>query len=267
MTRSLVGAPAAVLLAALTLAGCGGNDDRRAAFNRYVASVNATQAVAVAEWNTTRTAYASVGRRRLTDRQLRNLATAPTTIRALRQRLAAVRPPEDARRLRARLLRLLDLQASFAAEVSMFAHYVAAVSPLQQRVADETTRLRRGLQASHARGPEQRALTTYAERLDRILTTLRRLGPPRALAPWHAEQVARVTRLRDGALSAARGLERQDRSEVGRGVAMLTGAATAAPVTVADRAAIVAYNARLTRIREAAGAVAREQTRLTLELA
>jgi hypothetical protein len=47
---------------------------------------------------------------------------------------------------------------------------------------------------------------------------------------------------------------------------VLTRAAAASPVTEADREAILAYDARLKRIRAAAAAVAREQGRLVREL-
>ena len=263
MTRTAV-----AVLTAVALTGCSSEqDERRSDVNEYIASVNATQLDAVEQWNRVRTAYTAVGQGPPSKSELRSLAAAPLTIRKLRERIAAVTPPEAARRLRARLLRLLDLQTSLAAEVNVFARYVTAVSPLEQRVAGETARLRGALKRSHERGPEQQALTSYATQLDAVQVRLDRLEPPPALAPWHAEQLARVTTLRNGAREASRGLVENDPALIRRGVAALTGAASGAPVTVADRAAVVAYNGRLTKIRAAAAVVAREQARLAQELA
>lgn len=261
-------AVAAAALAAVALTGCAGEkDDRRDAVDDYVETVNATQREALIPWNSARMAYAAVGRRELSDRQLRVLGTAPATIRELRTRIAAVAPPADARRLRERLLRLLDLQASVAAEVSAFARYVTAVSPLEQRLADETAKLRRTLQRSRAQAPERQALSRYAAELAALRRQLERLDPPKALEPWHAGQLARVETLRAGAGAAATGLAKKDAALIGSGVAALTSGAAGVPVTEAERAAIVAYNERLSRIRTASAAVTSEQARLVRELA
>jgi hypothetical protein len=262
MTRA-----AAAVVAAVALTGCGSDeDDRRSSVNAYIDKVNATQRDAFAEWNRATTAYAAVGRGELTDRQLRNLAEAPRTIRTLRTRIAGLTPPDDAKLLRKRLLRLLDLQANVAAEVSAFARYVEAVSPLEEQVARETLRLRATLQRARTAQPEEEALTQYASRLDDVQERLGQLQPPPALAPWHADQVARVSALRNGARSAARGVVKADLALIREGVAVLTDAAVGKGVSAADRAAIDAYNRRLIEIRKAAGAVAREQTRLSREL-
>jgi hypothetical protein len=258
---------AAAVLAAVLLAGCGSaKDARRSDVNDYISSVNRIERDALVPWNRARNAYAHLGRGAISDRQLRELAAAPKRIRSLRARIAAVTPPEDAKSLHASLLRLLDMDARFAAEVETFARYVRAVGPLEKQLGAETAELRRTLKRSHTSGPERHALARYATQLDLLLARLRRLQPPPALAPWHAGQVTRIATLSRGAREVTYGLARHDSALTRRGLTALTGAAATSPVTAADRGAIIAYDTRLKRIRAVAAAVAREQGRLAREL-
>jgi hypothetical protein len=258
---------AAAALAALVLAGCGSETDhRREAVDAYVAKVNDVQRDALVPWQRAQRGYVAVGSGKVTDAQLRDLAAAPKTIRRLRARIAAVSAPKDATRLRARLLRLLDLDARFATEVAAFARYVRDVSAPEQQVAASTAQLRRALQRTKESAAEQRALARYAARLDGIVRRMRRLAPPRSLAPWHAEQVDRMTALRAAARDLARGLSTRNVALTQQGLQELATAAGSSPVTEAERDAILAYNARLRQIRKASAAVATEQNRLTKEL-
>lgn len=257
---------AAALLAVAVLAGCASETERRrSAVNRYIGSVNAVETQSILSWNRARDAYITLSQGTVDAQQLRDLAAAPATIRSLRTRLAALKPPPDARRLHASLLRLLDLDARFAAEVATFARYVRAVGPLEKRLGVATRGLRVELKGSRTPAVERQALTRYAGTLDSLLNGLTRLRPPRALAPWHAGQVARVTALDRGARIVAAALGTKDGSRLQRGLALLTGSAAASSVTRADRNAILAYDARLKRISAAATAVSREEQRLKRE--
>lgn len=258
---------AAAVIAAGVLAGCGSADDhRRDAVNSYIKQVNDAQREAVVPWQRAQAGYVAVGSGKVTESQLRDLTRAPNTIKSLRARIAAVDAPDDAARLRAELLRLLDLDAQFASEVHTFARYVRDVTPLEQQVAARTVQLRRALQRSQESELEQQALRHYALQLDALDARLRRLTPPRALAPWHAEQTTRLATLRRGARELNRGLATRDVGATQRGLQAVAQAASASPVTTADRIAVVAYNKRLRRIDAAAARVAAEQRRLTEDL-
>jgi len=258
---------AAAALAVVALAGYGGaKDSRRGDVNDYIARVNAVARDAAAPWTKARKAYLAVGRGAITSRELRTLAAAPATIRSLRARIAAVTPPDEAKRLHAALLRLLDMDARFAEEVTLFARYVRAVGPIEKRLRADTAYLRTALKQSRVSAAQQRALTAYAKRLSGLVAQLGRLRPPAALAPWHDEQTARIVTLRKGARDVTDGLAHGDAALARRGLDALTGSATSSTVTAADRRAVVAYNARLKRIRAAAATVAREHERLAREL-
>lgn len=256
------------VIALALLAGCGGGAkaDRRHDVNHYIARVNDVEHGTLTSWNETRNTYSGLARGKITAAQLRRFAKVSATIRLMRARVARMPPPNDAKRLRALLLRLLDLDAAFADEVNRFAHYVRAVQPLQARVGRDTLGLRRALHQSRTTRAQREALDRYAVALITLRSQLLRLQPPAALAPWHGEQTRRVAALRHGALELARGLGGRDRAAMRRGLTELTNAASAAPVTVADRAAIVAFDRRLGRLRVAASAVSREEARLTREL-
>jgi hypothetical protein len=259
---------AAAVLAAVALAGCGSaKDARRSAFNHYIARVNEVQREALVPWSRARHAYAGIGHGRITDGELRDLDAASKTIRSLRARIAALSPPKDANRLHSSLLRLLDLDASFAAEVESFARYVRSVTTLQTQLGSDTAQLRRELRRSRAPAKERYALTRYAVKLDPLVARFRLLRPPPALTPWHGEQIARIDKLRRGARELALGLARRNSALTQRGLSALTGAAANSPATAADRAAILAYDARLKRLGTASAVVVREENRLERELA
>jgi hypothetical protein len=259
---------ALAVLAALVLAGCGSaKDARRSALNHYIAHVNDVQREALVPWSRARHAYAGIGRGKITDAELRDLDAASKTIRLLRARIADLSPPKDAKRLHTSLLRLLDLDMSFATEVESFARYVRSVTALQKELGSDTAQLRQALRRSHAPARERRALTRYAVRLDPLVARFRLLRPPPALTPWHGEQIARIDTLRRGSRELALGLAHKNSALTRRGLGALTGAAGNSPATAADRAAILAYDARLKRLGTASAVVAREENRLERELA
>lgn len=259
-------APAVLLV--LALAGCGtsAKDTQRREFNRYVESVNRIETDAAAAWRRAQSAYSKLGGGRLTAAELRELAAAPPTIRSLRRRLAAVEPPPRARRLHASLVHLLDLDASFADEVAGFGRYVTAVRPLERALTADSAALSAELKRTRSRAAEDAALARFARRVGVVERRLGALHPPPAFAPWHAEQLDRTHALRAGAQELRHGLARRDRAAIEHGFATLRDAANRASVTVADRAAIVAYDARLAQIRRVTDAVAREESRLARSL-
>ena len=262
-------APAAALIAlvvAVAAVGCGSaKDTRRRHVNAYIVKVNELEVQAAAEWRRVQTSYSSVGDGHLTPAKLQALTKARTTILSLRRRVAGLSVPQDARRLRASLLRLMDADAEVAAELAEFGRYVTAIAPLEQRVAADTKALQRGLQKTKARSGEERILGEYVTRLGDVIHLESRLKAPRALEPWDAEQDRRLQHLRGGAAELEEGLAQSDEARATGGLNELRSAVTQQSVTPADREAIIAYNARVMRVRKLAAAVGRAQNRLTRE--
>lgn len=254
------------LAAAVALVGCGSaKDARRRDVNHYVDEVNRIEAQEAPAWRRAQVAFQAIGQGRLTAKKLRAVAAAPAAVRKLRRRIAALDPPHAAAGLHRSMLNLLDADAKFADEVARFGSYTVAVGKLEAELSADTRALSNGL--AHAKHPaaQERALDVYAVQLASLDRRIAALHPPLALAPWHREQRARLRSLRGGALEVSSALRRGDRVAAGHGLTQLRRAMAQPPVTVADRAAIVAYNARLARLQKLAAEIARRREKLTRE--
>lgn len=260
---------AAVVLAvaaAVALVGCGSaKDARRRDVNHYVDEVNRIEMQEAPAWQRAQVAFQGIGQGRLTAKKLRAVAAAPAAVRKLRHRIAALDPPPAAAALHRSMLKLLDAEVQFADEVARFGRYTVAVGKLEAELGTGTRALSQGL--AHARHPvaQEHVLDTYAAQLAGLDQRIAALHPPLALAPWDREQRARLRALRAGALEVSAALRRSDRVAAGHGLTQLRRAMTRPAVTVADRAAIVAYDARLTRLQKLAAAIARRRDALTRE--
>lgn len=252
--------------AAVALVGCGSaKDARRRDVNRYVDEVNRIEMQEAPAWRRAQVAFQDIGQGQLTVKKLRAVAAAPAAVRKLRRRIAALEPPPAAAALHRSMLELLDADVQFADEVALFGNYTVAVGKLETELSTDTRALSNGL--AHAKHPaaQEHALDAYAAQLtslDRRIATLR---APLALAPWDREQRARLHSLRGGALEVSSALRRGDRVAAGHGLTQLRRAMARPAVTVADRAAIVAYDARLARLQKLAAEIARRRDKLTRE--
>jgi hypothetical protein len=253
--------------AVVALAGCGSaKDARRSNFNRYVARVNQVEADASRAWARVRLAYVRLAKGVPSAAEVGKLAAAPGTIRDLRRNLEQIDPPADAKPVHRMLLHILALDAALADELAAFGRYIHDVTALEQQLGKATTQLRRSLKTTAARRGQERVLSAYAGQLATLLQQLRALTPPPSMAPWQREQIGRVSTLQTGAQEVQRGLAANDRVAVGEGLGLLQGAVAQSPVTKADRAAIVAYNKRLDRIRRLLGALERRQADIAQSL-
>jgi len=251
---------------AVVAAGCGSaKDARRHDLNAYVQRVNAVEDAAAVEWRRVQTAYATIGRGKLTAKKLAMLEHAPLAIDKLHAKLGAIPAPPVARKLRVSLLRLLDGDREVASELVTFVHYVTAVAPLQRDVALATKGLQATLKQKQKRAVQEATLDAFAARAGEIAQREGALTPPPALVPWAREQRDRALQLRTGAQDVRDGIAHNDRTLAARGLTELRDAAAQQSVTAADREAILAYNARVVRMRRLAAAVAREQHRLSVE--
>lgn len=258
---------AAVLLAAaaaVALVGCGGaKDARRRAVNRYVDEVNRIETQEAPAWRRAQVAFQGIGQGQLTPKKLHAVAAAPAAIRKLRRRIAAVQPPPAAAALHRSMLKLLSADVQFADEVARFGTYTVSVGKIETELGTDTRTLSRGL--AHAARPaaQERVLDAYAAQLALLDLRIAALRPPLALTPWDREQRARIVSLRSGALEVSTALGRGDRGAAGRGLTKLRRAMARPPVTVADRAAIVAYDARLAHLQKLAAEIAMRRDKLT----
>jgi len=111
----------AIVLAAAVLAGCGGGKSeatkRRDAVNAYFDRVDRAEAGLIASQGQIDQAFAKFRLRGNTATEVRELTFARDRVATALQRVRALHPPADARRLHADLVELLTLQHAAAAEL------------------------------------------------------------------------------------------------------------------------------------------------------
>jgi len=240
---------------------------RRDRVAQYIRDVNTAQVGSAREANTIALAYTRFrGDPQHAAAQLRALAQAERAMRVVRTRVAAVRAPADARRLRSRLLRLLDLQVDFAGDVRLLGAYVPRVAQVDGRTSAASRRLSRAL--AGARGParQARVFDDYAAAARSAADTLSRLRAPPEFDRSRRSQVARLRRLERLATQIAVAL-RTHRATGATALVRRFAAANASPAVALDeRRAVLAYDRRLRAIDSQRAVVQRELARLERSL-
>ena len=264
-TRALATVVAATAFAA---AGCGG-DARAEAVDEYIREANSAQrelAAQVGQFNLSLQSFAEGDDLALVGSDLAEVENALAMTQA---NLTRLRPPEEARKLHALLLRYVRGQKDLAHEVTVFARYQPALQEVFEPLTAAEARLRRELaQAGDARA-QARAFASFEQAIARSSASLARLEPPLVLRSSHEAQAARLASLRQVAGQLAAKLPGNDRVELEQ-LLRRYGALIAQVDTAAQRRAradaVRAYNTRVREIDTVASEVRRERTRLERSL-
>jgi hypothetical protein len=296
--RAAALALAAFLLLVASACGGGGHSSSKAerrAVTQYINEVNVVERQLNA-----RIVRASLAYRRFSTspaalaREHRQFSAAADSFAALRRRLARVRAPALALRLRARLLALIDAETSVARELAVFTTFLptfrSTLAPLPAANARLTTglthvatpkpkRVRRSklkqaraayLRAVAASAAQQAAVVSaYTSTVAAIERRLAALHPPAVLAPTYRTQLQTLGRVRAVGDELAAALRTGKFGRVATLDRQFRAAALATSSLVAQRAqiaAIRAYDAQVKRISTLAGQVERERERLQKSL-
>ena len=259
---------AALVLAVAALAGCGGDDDPRSRVRAYLDDANELQHGAADQFKRASDAYLAFSRGELGPRvAVRRLERSETDIRAVRDRLAALRPPREAVALHSKLQRVYDMNLEFAHETALLAAYQrssdAALAPLGRY----NRRLDAALQG--AEGPEEQAqaLGRFAARLRTVLVRLDRLELPFVLRVPHADQLARLEATRSVAQRLRRALDAQDAERVALLLRRFrSGSDDRRPRRKLARRALRQYERRYSQLNEVYADVYRELSRIEKSL-
>jgi hypothetical protein len=177
--RAIAGAAALAALAAAT--GCGGSS-KPDPLRTYVDRVNAIARRAAPQFAHANQAYKQFAAGRLRGRRAAfDLREAELAIADAQHGVAAIPAPPAARRLRARLLRMYQLNVLMAADTRQMAVYQDQSRELLSRLAPLRARLRHELAAASGPDGQVSALRRYAGAISRIAGELRRLHPPPVL--------------------------------------------------------------------------------------
>ncbi|MCP9488778.1 MAG: hypothetical protein MSC31_02740 [Solirubrobacteraceae bacterium MAG38_C4-C5] len=191
----------APLLAALALAACG--EDSRDRAEGYVERSNDVLRDAADDFAAANQAYAAFRDGRIDGRlAVEQLGEARDDILFARGELAALDAPPEVGGLREALLTFFDANGRLATETADLAVYLPAAQDALEPLEPAGERLGDRLEGDARPQRQQRALSRYADALDRIVDDLDDLEPPPVLEPTHDTQVQRL----DAAGQAARGL-------------------------------------------------------------
>jgi hypothetical protein len=220
------------------------------------------------------------------------LQGATTTLNRLSLRLTRLAAPPEARQLRRLLLALVAQQAAITREVELMARFTPAFdhAVTQARVASAALGKTLGtvsvpkahtlrgtrkkvaaaqrtfrLQATTAARAQADAVDAYDRRISGVLTTMRDLRPPPALAPGYHAQVKALADVVAAGGALASELRKSDRSNVpvlGRRFSLASREAQTVAAQTAQVEAIRAYNTRVRAVGKAVGDVQNELVRL-----
>lgn len=268
---------AAALLAAVAAAsaflllrgddGASRLEERRDAVAGYIKSVNMAQQELAVEVERVGRTYSKLDLKpEAAPRQLAAAQKAEATLEQLRGRLAALPAPVDATVLRAKLLRLVDLQLELAREVTGLVGFLPAQAAAGRELVAVTNDLRRTLAASTTPAAQGTAFERYRRELGAVVSALERADAPAVLAPARRRELTRLRSLGTRAGEIAGALERQEADELQTALAAFVRTSTSTGTSAAQRQAVLAFNRRSREIGRQAQAVATERARLDVQL-
>lgn len=251
---------------AAALAGCGGDDsdDRREAVSAYIRDANTAL----------QRSAAALGRadRALRDFSLegakageseRDLRSVLDTLGSVRAALAGLRPPEEARKLHADTLELVDVQLELAGDLRELAGHLPAAARVLGDAEAARTKLQRSLESSGTAAEQAAASRAYAASVGRSLADLQALEPPEILADWHTGQLHVLRTSHSLAIDLADALTAGNETEIRRvisGFEKISQQATSA--ARAQALAVRAFNRRVEAQRALVTRIASQQRRL-----
>jgi hypothetical protein len=187
---------------------------------------------------------------------------AERTLAALRDRLSAVEPPREARRLHTLLLELADANVSVAASVTALATYLPQLSREQATLGPAVATLRAEVRKAHTAKTQSAAFATYAATVGAAAGRVARLHPPSFFARARKAEVTQLRHLSSLATEISDALAHNRLAAAQQLVAELGRAEGDTSVAEAQRAGALAYNARLQRIRAISTQLEKERKRL-----
>ena len=252
------------MTAGLLYRGGGSHDEVSA----YIEEVNATQQEFSVRYGTIDRTFREF---RLSpeaaEQDLPKLEEAAQMLTELRLRIERIDAPEQAETLRSRLLAFFRQQEAVANELVDVATYLPSLRQAEAPLTAASRRLRAALGGSPSTEAQGEAVKRYAVELRAVADSLDEVAAPPLLEPSRRAYVAQLRAYASSSEALQRGIRDRDQAAIDRAVRRMQQAASAPPGTFrAQRAAIVAYNERVRRIRTLAVGLERERQRLEREL-
>src|SRR5487761_283603 len=266
---------------------------RHRALVAYIKNVDAVEARMNYSLTRVFAAYQAFAHAKTVSSQTRaQLAQAETTLKTLRDQIAAVPAPRDAAQLRADVLHLVGAEAAITHEVNLLAHFSPSFSALLARLHVAAAKLGRTLsavqtptphsirgtkkqiakaQAAFAAASDQAAsaqadaVTAYDTVVVQVLAQMRRLSAPHVLAPALRSEVNGLVATAGAGERLAATLRQKNRSHVSvlaRAFTIATRSSQTLAAQRAEIAAVKAYDARVRSLGADTAAIQKEIARL-----
>jgi hypothetical protein len=184
------------------------------------------------------------------------------TLGALRRRLAVVKPPREAKRLHTLLLELADENVAVAGAVTGLAGYLPRLSSAQVPLRGAIVALRARIGKAKTAKAQSEAFRDYAVVARSVAERIGRLDAPSFFMPARQAEVVHLRQLSSLAAGISAALGAKQLTKAQKLVGELGRAETATSVARAQRAAALAYNAKLKQITRTAKQIETERSRL-----
>jgi hypothetical protein len=264
----LIAVAAAVALVVLVLVGFRQHDtkpktSRRAVVAEYIVRVGRIQAAMAKKIRTVDASYRQFAKQpKSVAARVRTYRDAQTTLTQLRDQLRIAVAPPEARKLKRLLVQLADQNVAMAGVVAQLAAYLPSLSRAQQPLGAAIVALRTGIKSSRTAHAQADTFATYAAATKEIAARVSAVHAPALFVgarDAEADQLGRLSSLAAQIADALRGKQVKRAQQL---VASLDQAQGRLSVARAQRAAALAYNARLSGISRTAKAIERERVRL-----
>jgi hypothetical protein len=262
----------AVALVAVATA-CGGGQSAHEQVATYLQTVNTTENKLAAPLKQVTKANQAFAKSQSSPAAQAQLLHAQKTMTTLERRLAAIKPPADARHLQALLLELVHREISLTQELYSLSTFVprfeAALQPLPKagtQLKDVLQRTAKGNAAVKRVDAEKAAeLRSYVTTVDGVAAQLRTLHPPAVWRPTYENQLASLARLHVTGTALADAISANRAAAVPPLLQRFDAAAISDQSVAAQKqqiAAVQGYNRRVRSLTDLARSIDRERNRL-----
>jgi hypothetical protein len=236
---------------------------RRQAVGAYITQVGRVQVRMASPVRALNAAYRGFAKRPAQlEHDLPRFRRAERTLMLLRDRIAQVKAPREARAWRSLLLELADANVATAGVVTGLAVYLPRSARAQRPLQAALAALRSDVRAARSAKAQGRAFTAYAATVSAVAQTVAGIPAPGSFTRARSAQVAHLHRLAAIASGIGNALDRKDVKKASRLVAELRTAQLSTAAARAQRASVQAFNARLAHIGTLVKRIDRERRRL-----
>jgi hypothetical protein len=237
--------------------------NRRADVAEYIVRVGRIQTSMAAKIRTVDSAYKQFAKQpKSIAARVQQYRNAEHTLAVLRDQLRIAVAPPDARRLKRLLVQLANENVDVAKIVTDLASYLPALAAAQQPLTTAVLALRTDVKAAKTAHAQADAFDAYAAATTRIAKSVASLRAPSLFEAARDAESGQLRRLSSIAAGIADALRTKQVRTAQRLVADLAKEQSKSSVARAQRAAAIAYNARLSAISRTAKAIERERVRL-----